>query len=283
MAKSVVGLFDNPSDAQAALRDLERAGLSGNNVSLVDNATSGLASALTGAGIPEEDAALYADGVQRGGSLIVVQAIPDADARPVAEILDRHNVVDITRRGQVSRQTTTARGATSTGMSNTNLYQGGEVVVPIIEEEIRVGKRAVESGGVRVQTRVEETPVQEQVTLRDEQVRVARRPVNQPVDPATVQEAFREGALEVHERDEQAVVQKEARVVEEVVINKEAQERTETIQDTVRRTDVDVEEVPGSTRTTGATETTGTSTTSAARTGTTGSAGDEGMLERGGS
>ena len=263
MAKSVVGLFENRSDAQAALRDLQNAGFSGNNVSLVESVTGRLAGALTSAGIPQEDAAIYADGVQSGGSLIVVQAVPDAEASGAADILDRHNVVDISRRGQVSRQTTMARdtvrtgttGTTRTGTSNTNLYQGGEAVIPIIEEEIRVGKREVESGGVRVETRVEETPVQEQVTLRDEQVRVERRPVDRPIDPSRVDDVVREGTIEVRERDEEAIVDKQARVVEEVVINKEARERTETIQDTVRRTDVDVEEIPGQTRASGVTET----------------------------
>ena len=266
MAKSVVGLFENRSDAQAALHDLQNAGFSGNNVSLVESATGRLAGALTSAGIPQEDAAIYADGVQSGGSLIVVQAVPDAEASRAADILDRHNVVDISRRGQVSRQTTTARdtaptgttGTTRAGSSNTNLYQGGEAVIPIIEEEIRVGKREVESGGVRVETRVEETPVQEQVTLRDETVQVERVPVNRPVDPSTLRdpdEAFIPVNVEVRERDEVPVVEKQARVVEEVVIDKETQERTETIQDTVRRTDVDVEEIPGQTRASGVTET----------------------------
>jgi len=56
-------------------------------------------------------------------------------------------------------------------------------------------------------------------------------------------EAFREGTLEVTERAEEAVVSKTARVVEEVVVGKQVEEHTETIRDTVRRTDVDVQEV----------------------------------------
>ncbi len=132
---------------------------------------------------------------------------------------------------------------------NANAYQGGDMVIPIIEEEIRVGKRDVEGGGVRVSTRVEEVPVNEQVTLRDEDVHVERRRVDQAIDPAAVDALFQEGTIEVREHDEQAIVSKEAHIVEEVVINKDRQERSETIQDTVQRTAVDVEQIQGETRT----------------------------------
>lgn len=45
------------------------------------------------------------------------------------------------------------------------------------------------------------------------------------------------------ETDEEAVVSKEACITEEVTVGKEAQERTETVTGTVRRTDVEVEEL----------------------------------------
>ena len=127
--------------------------------------------------------------------------------------------------------------------------------IPVVEEELRVGKREVDSGGVRVSQRVEERPVEQQVTLRDETVEVARVPVDRPVDPATVSnpdEAFIPITIEMRERDEVPVVERQARVVEEVVIDKDVEQRSETIRDTVRRTDVDVEEVPERTRTHGA-------------------------------
>ena len=118
----------------------------------------------------------------------------------------------------------------------------GEVVLPVIEEEIRIGKREVDRVGARVTTRVVETPVQESVTLRNEQVHVERRPVDRPVRDGEIAD-FVEGTLEVHARSEEAVVHKQARVVEEVVISKGATEREETVRDTVKRTDVDVDKV----------------------------------------
>jgi uncharacterized membrane protein/stress response protein YsnF len=162
-----------------------------------------------------------------------------------------------TTAGTTSDYTTTgetSRAGYTTGTRGTDLDQGGEMSVPIVEEQVNVGKREVEGGGVRVTTGVEERPVEEQVNLRDETVRVERRPVDRPASEADFG-AVREGTVEVRERREEPVVEKQARVVEEVAINKQADERTETIRDTARRTDVDVEQIPGETRTTGYRET----------------------------
>jgi len=245
MAKSVVGLFDDRNGAQMAMRDLESAGLS-TNATFVNNASSNFSSTLTNAGIPQQDASIYAEGVQQGGSLIILQALNDRDAETAADILDRHNVVDISQRmGGFQRQsierTTTSTASSGTAM-NSNLYNGQDVAIPIIEEELHVGKREVEGGGVRVNTRVEEVPVNEQVTLRDEQVDIHRKRVDRPVTEADMA-AVQSGTFEVREHDEEAVVDKQARVVEEVHIRKDVQERTENIQDTVRRTDVDVDQL----------------------------------------
>ena len=116
------------------------------------------------------------------------------------------------------------------------------VNVPVIEEELAVGKRTVETGGVRVHSNVTETPVNETVRLHEEHVNVERRPVDRELR-ADDMTAFREGTIEMREMAEEAVVEKKARVVEEVRISKEATERTEQITDTVRRTDVQVEPI----------------------------------------
>jgi uncharacterized protein (TIGR02271 family) len=112
----------------------------------------------------------------------------------------------------------------------------------VIEEEMQVGKRTVSRGGIRVYSQVTEKPVEEQVQLHKEQVSVERRPVNRTLS-STDRDAFKEGTIEMSETSEEAVVSKQARVVEEVVVRKDAQERTETVRDTVRRTDVEVEKL----------------------------------------
>ncbi|WP_372491026.1 YsnF/AvaK domain-containing protein [Falsiroseomonas oryziterrae] len=118
--------------------------------------------------------------------------------------------------------------------------EGGERSIPLAEERLRVGKRVAQAGRVRVRSYVVETPVEERVRLREERVRVERRPADSP--GIAGEDLFRERVIEAEETIEEAVVDKEARVTGEVIVNKDATERTETVRDTVRRTEVQVDE-----------------------------------------
>jgi uncharacterized protein (TIGR02271 family) len=112
----------------------------------------------------------------------------------------------------------------------------------VVEEALSVGTREVERGRVRIHSRVAERPVEESVRLREERVIVERHPVDRPATDAEVN-ATREETIELTETVEEPVMSKQARVVEEVTVRKEAQEHTETVRDTVRRTDIDVDQV----------------------------------------
>ncbi|MDN4053918.1 YsnF/AvaK domain-containing protein [Massilia sp. YIM B02763] len=112
--------------------------------------------------------------------------------------------------------------------------------IPVVQEELKVGKRDVQRGGVRVYSRLVETPVDESVSLREEHVNVQRRPVDQPISTSDAA-AFKEQSIELRENAEEAVVQKSARVVEEVVVGKDVSQRQENIHDTLRHTEVQVE------------------------------------------
>lgn len=214
----------------------------------------GLIGALTDIGVPEEQAGLYAEGVRRGGTLVTVSAADDQADR-VVEILERHNPVDIDRRAAYWRESgwsgydANAEPYAADRIEqerdmyrNRELSEGEQAAIPVVEEEVKVGKRATEGGRVRIHSRIEERPVEETVSLRDETVRVERRPVDRPAQPGELSGAFTEGTIEVTERHEQPVVEKEARVVEEVV-GKDVKERQETVRDKARRTDVEVETV----------------------------------------
>ncbi len=130
--------------------------------------------------------------------------------------------------------------ATNRGVNQANATGQQQQQIPVVEEELQVGKRAVQRGGVRVYSRMTETPVEENVQLREERVRVDRQPVNRAATEADFRSG-KEQVIEVAEYAEEPVVSKQARVVEEVRVGKDATERTETIRDTVRRTDVEVE------------------------------------------
>lgn len=241
----------------------------------------GLLGALTDLGVPEEDAGYYSEGVRRGGTLVTVRA-DDNMADQAVSLMNRHGAVDIDERAstwqssgwsgysadaepystdQITTERTSYTAASTapvtsstvdtTTTTSRNLNEG-EQVLPVVEEQLAVGKRQVERGGVRIYSHVTEQPVQEQVTLREEHVTVDRRPVNREVSTGDL-DTFQEGVIEMTETDEEAVVAKTARVVEEVVVGKTVEQRTETINDTVRRTDVEVEQVGGTGATSGTT------------------------------
>ena len=120
--------------------------------------------------------------------------------------------------------------------------------IPIIEERLEVGTRPVETGKVRIRTHVEEKPVTKSVEVRDEHVDVDRRPVNERVGDREANAMFKDQDIEVTERGEKVVAGKEARVKEELVVNKETGSHKETVQDTVRHTEVDVDRDRGDRR-----------------------------------
>jgi uncharacterized protein (TIGR02271 family) len=122
-------------------------------------------------------------------------------------------------------------------MSSSRELEGDEVI-PVVEERLRVGKRDADLGRVRVRSYVVEEPVSEDVSLRSERVEIERRPVDRPAGA----EAFVDRTIEAEERAEEAVVSKEARVTEEIGLRRESEERTETVSDTVRHTEVEVED-----------------------------------------
>lgn len=193
----------------------------------------------------------YEEGVRRGGILLGVTA-PDNQIDKALDILMRHHPVDLERRAEEWRaqgwtgyQTAAKPVATTTksaapATTRPAASQQAEQVIPVVEEEIKVGKRPVQQGKVRIYKHVTEKPVEEQVQLRDERVTVERRPVDRPVTDA--KQAFRDQVLEVTETHEEPVVTKQARVVEEVVVGRDVKQHTETVRDTVRRTDVDVKQ-----------------------------------------
>ena len=115
-------------------------------------------------------------------------------------------------------------------------------VIPVIEEELIVGKREVQTGGVRLRSRIVERQVEENIRLRQENVVVERTPVDRVATEADF-DTFKEGTIEVKEYAELPVVSKEARVVEEVSLSKTIDEKNETVSDTVRSTEVETEDI----------------------------------------
>ncbi len=235
--------------------------------------------------IPEEDRYAYSEGLSRGGTMLTVTADDDHSDKAM-DILEEEGSIDFEERetawrsegwtgypapsattsassvGTTAAVGTTAVGAMSTGEVSTGTSSTGttgvqtrsptagqpvDEVIPIIQEKLSVGKRVADHGRVRIRSYVVETPVQEQVALSSERVQIDRHAVDRPVTAAD-EALFAEKTIEATEHEEVAVVSKDARVVEEVGLRKDTTQRTETVSDKVRRTEVEVDDQRAATK-----------------------------------
>ena len=290
MTQTITALFDKPAEAQAAQAKLVAAGIPQSAIKLVQGAQAartsgsydyhkdegGFWGSLKDFFMPEEDRYAYSEGLSRGGTLLTASVEP-AQTETAYDILEQHCSIDLEQRettwrkegwsgysatgGTTATGSTTGTTATGTAATGAAALKGagtttGETdYIPVVEEQLNVGKRVAESGRVRVRSYVVEKPVEEQITLRDETVHVDRRAVDRPVTAAD-EALFESKTIEATELREQAVVSKDARVVEEVGIRKDAGQRTETVTDKIRRTEVEVEDERGNVSRTGTAGTT---------------------------
>ena len=116
---------------------------------------------------------------------------------------------------------------------------GMEEVIPLGEEVLEVSKRAENRGTVRIRRYVVETPVEEQVTLQSERVVVERR---RPVSDKVTGEILTEVTVEVVETADVPVIEKRTRLREEVVVRTERTQQVETVRETVRRDEVEIQQ-----------------------------------------
>lgn len=237
---TLVSLFHTQAEASKALNDLKSAGVPVQSIqSLGGNETATSApepslATLQTLNLPPKDMQVLSDGLKNGGTLIVVRA-DDAIADKAENVFERHTrKIDETTTAQQTRPVAASAAA------------AGNVVIPVIEEQVVVGKRKVDRGGVRVFSRMVETPVEEQVSLREEHATIERHAVNRPIS-TTELDTLQNQSIEVREMAEEAVVGKTARVVEEVHLGQESSERSQTIKDTVRKTQVEVDQIEADT------------------------------------
>lgn len=267
----LTALYDTRAEAErAAARLTGEAGVAPPDVSVIARETgatgsaapsdTGFLAALKSIFVTDKDREGYSEAVRRGGFLLTAR-VDQAGADRVMDILEEHGAVDLDERqrawqaeGWTGRQASAATQALTDGtvIATGDVVAGGEAAsraaatggeerIPLGEEQLRVGKRLAQGGRVRVRSYVVETPVEETVTLRDEHVSVERRTVDRA--PTQADEVlFSERVIEATESDEEAVVSKTAHVTGEVVVSKTADERVETVRDTVRRTEVEVED-----------------------------------------
>jgi len=272
MQRAVTAIYPTPAVADLVRRELEQLGIGRHNITVLpDTAETGLSTAgtlgvgrdpldsLHDLGLPEEDARTYQQALRNGDYVVSVEVDDDAHLSHVQEIMRRpedaydldaldsqYADADYIPRQQAayadtgSMSQTGGMGATGVGLGNAGAEYNEDGTVKVVEERLAVGKRDVDMGAVRVRSYAREVPVEAEVDLRSTRVYVERRPVDRAVNPGDI--PMGEQVLEAHEHAEQPVVSKEARVVEEIGLQEQTEVRHETVQDTVRKTEVDIED-----------------------------------------
>ncbi|MFD1875629.1 YsnF/AvaK domain-containing protein [Hymenobacter bucti] len=290
MDQTVVGMFDTAAQAQQAAQQLSAAGFgvehvdvsnakhhagsssdtdssdyqntsgtavegvadaAGRTAQKTEEGIGGFFSSLFGGDDDTNDTAQrYQHVAQSTGSIVTVHCQSAEHAHKAAQILDEAGAVDVDERAAATGYQGNAQANSYTNTNATANTAGTDgLTAEVIEESLQVGKRTEQTGGVRLRSRIVEKPVEASVRLREEHVVVSRTPVNRPATEADFT-AFKEGQIEVTESAERAVVAKEAHVVEEVSLGKQVTEREEVVRDTVRNTEVEVEQIPTSTNST---------------------------------
>lgn len=280
MKQTVVGIFDYGIDAQMAAQDLMKSGIPENKIDIAvrgandrtthnpqqnynnPNTTNNLNTSDSPANKFDRPNPTKADAAQRDesffgslfdnkdesrkyaeaakqGAIVTVHTDSREQAETAAKLLDKCGAIDVDERNNQMRGTA---GTTNRSRGWINTDNKSNSSVPVVEEKLNVGKRDVETGGVRMRSRIIEKPVEEHLRLREEHLDIERNKVNRPVSKADMS-AFKEGETKIVEHAEVPVVNKEARVVEEVKLNKRTDVHDETVRDTVRKQDVDIDKL----------------------------------------
>lgn len=179
----------------------------------------------------DEDSTRYTAAARRG-YVVNVQATTAEEAMLASRILDDAGAIDVdddsvggglerSASGDINERS--ASLDTDLDTSDRTASDTSRTSIPIVEEELNVGKREVETGRVRVRSRIIERPVEQTLRLREERVNVERTPTDRPATESDF--ATSQDEIEIRTTAEIPVIDKEARVVEEVRLNKDVRER----------------------------------------------------------
>lgn len=250
MSRTVTALYDTRAEAEAAMERLaSEVNLKNVDIVAQDGGTDAQGG-LDELYLSDEDRHAYGEGLRRGGYLLTAHVKTGEDPDRIIQLLEESSTVDLDERQESWRsdgwQPFSGAGASAGAAGSGNAVE--EQRIPVVEEQLRVGKREVARGGARVRSYVREVPVHEEVELREEHVSIETRPVEERLTEADLakSEVLQERVIEVSQVREEAVIKKEAVVREELVVNKTVERHTERVEGTVRRTEVEVEELPGS-------------------------------------
>ncbi len=187
----------------------------------------GIAGALIGWGIPEEDAAYYEQEVVAGRYLVTVEANGKADE--ARRILHQH--------GGFDKSTNASTHTAASASRHTSARTGADQVVEVKEEQLHADKRTVEAGEVEVRKEVHTDHKTVTVPVEREEIVVERRPVHRKATAADISTE----EIRIPVKEEEVRVSKEAVVKEEVKVGKRKVREDKTISADLKKEEIVVE------------------------------------------
>lgn len=270
--EKIVTLFDSAIQADAAKRNLLKAGFPDQDISLISGErlqSEGKAirhpsiwQRLFGHTVDEDQADIYSKAMDKGGVVLSLRTEEEKLAKAMT-ILHSHDSVDVPSRMKSSLTDSTQQNAGERAVNptagrefagetndrsrskveplRTSLTgdESEEDILRLAEEQLEVGKRLVSEGSTRVRRYTVTDEVAKDISLHEQHADIFRRSVNEPALTGEVD--WSEKTVEVAESHEQPVINKTTNVKEEVVVRTDGSDRTETVSDTVRRQEVDID------------------------------------------
>lgn len=264
--ETLVAAFDTSEHAMAAVKALEAGGFHPADISVIDSSRltaakgvdiaahpPGLWQRLFGADLHKYEATVYADTIEDGGTVVSVR-VPHDQVAQASGILDLYRPINVHDRAVTSgvapaaHVETAAKAIAAMPLAadqavavTAKLAKMHSDVLQLAEEQLQIGKKNVETGRTRVRRFTTEQDVSQEVTLHEEHAEVLRTALTQPAALEEIDWADRE--LEVVETREQALVNKTARLVEEVALRTKGADHLETIHEKLRRQQAEVEQL----------------------------------------
>jgi hypothetical protein len=214
MTQAIVGVFDSFDEANRAVERLERAGIARTDIqvhgrdsspatydpaTVADRRPEGegvvariehFFSNLFGSDDHPEEIGHYHEAVRRGSALVTVEVANEAHADLVRAEINDAGAVDIDERVAQWKSSGYAGCDPSAREYTADEVAAERKAFPVVREDLAVGKREVQTGGVRVYSRATATPVSETVNLREEHAAIERRPVDRPATSADLKLHF---------------------------------------------------------------------------------------------
>lgn len=269
--ETLVAAFDTSEHAMAAVNALEASGFHPADISVLDSHRleagegvdmaahpPGLWQMLFGEDLHRHEATVYADTIENGGTVVSVR-VPHEQVAQASGILDMHRPINVHDRAVTSgvapaaHVETAAKAIAAMPLApdqavavTPKLAKMHPDVLQLAEEQLQIGKKNVETGRTRVRRFTTERDVSQDVTLHEEHAELLRTALT---EPASLEEIdWADGELEVVETKEQALVNKTARLVEEVSLRTKGADHLETIHEKLRRQQAEVQQLDASGR-----------------------------------